>query len=216
MLQLKSAKSFDHPFRHVVLTDCIVSERQEIWREIKELSNKCKDKHVENENFSKLEIKEAPGQIGEILKCMCSEKLTKVCKRFFPEFEDLSPDPTFDGGGFTRSPIGKFLRYHADFPYSNSAKKYRVVNALLYLNEPEMRGGHLHLLDPESGTVEAQINPEFGKIVVFATSKFTPHGFSRIFEKPRYSVNSYFYSDKPADDRIQPGKTEWIGQPPLR
>lgn len=216
MLQFENAEFFDYPFKHVVLTDCILGDRQEIWQEIKDLAAKNEDKHVENDNFSKLELKEAAGQIGEILKGMCSGELTNVCKRFFPEFEDLSADPTFDGGGLTKTPVGKFLRYHADFPYSNSARKYRVVNALLYLNEPEMRGGHLHLLDPESGTVEAQVKPEFGKILIFATSKLTPHGFSRIFEKPRYSVNSYFYADQPADGRVEPGKTEWIGQPPLR
>ena len=106
--------------------------------------------------------------------------------------------------------VGKYLRYHFDFPYSNVAKKYRVVNALVYLSDPKIEGGELHLLDPETGTVEARVEPKFGTLALFATSDGSPHGVSKIYKHPRISINSYFYADKPLDNRIEPGKTTWL------
>lgn len=163
----------------------------------------------ENENFQKIEIREASGLVGHLLEFMCSPAVVDICARAF-DLDGLHPDPGFDGGGLTVTEEGGFLRYHNDFPYSNSAARYRVVNALLYLSSPDIEGGELHLLDPHSKTVEARIKPTFGTFLAFPTSKDTPHGFSRIRRGRRVSVNSYLYRDKPLDDRFQPSRTEWL------
>ena len=140
---------------------------------------------------------------------MSSQKLADICANHL-NLDRLEPDPEYDGGGLTITGTGKFLRYHYDFPYSNVAKKYRVVNALLYLSDPEIKGGELHLLDPKTGTVEATVLPKFGTLAIFPTSGQTPHGVSKIYNHPRISINSYFYADKPLDNRLDPSKTVWI------
>ena len=199
-----------HPYKYVVVSNVIEFPKTEVFKETDAIWHRHKEEHVENENYSKLELKTAGGMCGHLMDLMCGEKLNQFLQDRFPEMGQLTADPSFDGGGLTISPIGKFLRYHADFPYSNSTNKYRVLNALLYLSRPEIAGGELHLLDPESGTVEARIAPTFGTLAIFPTSSQTPHGVSRIFNSPRVSINSYFYAEKPLDDRVQPSKTEWL------
>jgi hypothetical protein len=71
-------------------------------------------------------------------------------------------------------------------------------------------GGDLHLLDSSTKTVEASIQPLWGRILAFPTSRSTPHGFSIIKNGRRIGVNAYFYADSPLDDRFTPSKTEWL------
>jgi Rps23 Pro-64 3,4-dihydroxylase Tpa1-like proline 4-hydroxylase len=147
--------------------------------------------------------------IGELLTGMQGEKILSFCKKIF-HFEELYGDPNFDGGGLTITNKGGFLRYHADFPYSNLANRYRVINAILYLSTRDIQGGNLHLIDYDSGTVEASIQPKFGTIAIFPTSKYTQHGVSRILEGTRVGINAYFYANAPLDDRVDPSKTLWM------
>jgi Rps23 Pro-64 3,4-dihydroxylase Tpa1-like proline 4-hydroxylase len=164
-----------------------------------------------NQNFQKTEIRASNknGIVKEVLSLMSSAEMTEVLSDAFG-IASLSSDKSFDGGGLTITDTGGFLRYHADFPYSNLAKKYRVINCLLYLSSPDIHGGDLHLLDPTTRTVEAAIEPVWGRLLAFPTSKNTPHGFSRITSGRRISVNAYYYADYPLDDRFAPGKTEWL------
>ena len=119
-----------------------------------------------------------------------------------------SADLSFDGDGLIIFLAGKFLRYRADALYSNSANKYLVLKVPLYLSRPKIMAGELHLLDPESETVEARIGPTFRTMAIFPTTSRTSHCFSSTFNSPRVSINSYFYAEKPLDDRIKRFKTE--------
>lgn len=163
-----------------------------------------------NHNFQKIEIRKPDSEIlKSLLKYMQSIEIINALRDIF-KIDDLTADPYFDGGGITISNVGAYLRYHHDFPYSNVTGKYRVVNALLYLSSDDIDGGDLHLLDPVSGTVEATIAPTWGTVVAFPTSKYTPHGFSRIRNGTRVGVNAYYYSNTPLDDRYEPQKTTWL------
>ncbi len=163
----------------------------------------------ETENTRKYEWKSFEDETQQLLDFMISQEVVTTCKDYFG-LAELESDPSFDGGGLVVSEVGGYLRYHHDFPYSNETGKYRVVNALLYLSSRNLRGGNLHLLDPKSGTVEFEIVPSSGTFVAFPTSKFTPHGFSRILEGRRIGVNSYLYASSPLDGRWKPSATEWL------
>ena len=206
---LKKHEVFYEPFKHIVYKDCIEGNQEDITSAAIKLGEEKKKSLVENDNYSKIEIKQSDGPLKDLFAFMSSQELADICSKHL-DLRKLEPDPEYDGGGLTITGIGKFLRYHYDFPYSNVAKKYRVVNALLYLSNPKIKGGELHLLDPKTGTVEASVSPKFGTLAIFSTSDQTPHGVSKIYKHPRISINSYFYSDKPLDERIEPSKTVWL------
>jgi Rps23 Pro-64 3,4-dihydroxylase Tpa1-like proline 4-hydroxylase len=140
----------------------------------------------------------------------CAEAISTAFNLDF----DLVGDPSFDGGGFVVSPPGSFLGYHADFNYSSEVQKYRVANILLYMNEKYSAsdGGNLHLLDPDTLTVEKAVAPIENRALVFLTTDKTPHGVSRnLQEFSRKSFNAYFYTDQnPKDTDNNPHKTLWI------
>lgn len=207
-MELINAEYFSYPYPHLIGKIDIESNEDQVASLISEIHESVKIMTL-NDNFQKTEVRNCPGLLGMLMAYMQSTQIMELCERAFST-EKLMPDPGFDGGGLTITSAGGYLRYHHDFPYSNSAKAYRVVNALLYLNKSNLIGGDLHLIDPSSRTVEKIISPSFGLFVAFPTSKNTPHGFSRIKSGDRVSINSYFYSELPLDDRVQPCKTEWL------
>ena len=211
MLNLKSHKNFDIPFSYTIFENAIELSYQDF---IKELNTIEVDLFTErnNENFQKKELSKCNNIIiNNLLDEIVSEHTLNKIKTIY-NFQNLTTDPTFDGGGLTITETGGYLRYHADFPYSNSAKKFRVLNAILYLSDPTIIGGELHLLDFKTGTVEASIKPVYGTLLVFPTSKYTIHGFSKILKGKRITINSYLYDDKPIDDRNEPSKTIWFNK----
>lgn len=208
MLNLKNYKKFLRPFPHLVIKNAISIDSARFKNEVNEILTSSENIR-KNENFQKIEIKKAGGLIGQLLSEMQGSQLLDFARENF-SLNNISSDLSYDGGGFTITPQGGFLRYHADFPYSSKVEKYRVLNALLYLCDDDFEGGELHLIDPISGTVEARITPKFGTIAIFPTSKYTPHGVSRIIKGNRLSINSYFYDSKPLDDRLIPSKTIWL------
>jgi len=190
---------FDVPFSYEELLDAI---------DIEPDSYKLR---TNNTNFQKMEIRTShtKGIIDDLLILMSSHELTKSLSAVF-DIAPLTSDISYDGGGLTITDVGGHLHYHADFPYSNKVKKYRVINCLLYLSSPNIKGGDLHLLDPSTRTVEASVQPLWGRVIAFPTTRHTPHGFSKVKEGRRISVNAYFYADHPLDERYSPSKTEWL------
>jgi len=210
-LNLKNPLVKEEPFRHIIFQNCIPLDQKAVTAEAMAVLDAAKKTKAESSNYSKIEVKHADGICGQLLDAMCGEELGKLCSKYFT-LPGLTPDPEYDGGGLTMTAPGKFLRYHYDFPFSSVAKKYRVVNALLYLSDPAIEGGELHLLDADSGTVEATVSPKFGTLAIFATSDKSPHGVSKIRRHPRISINSYFYLNQPLDNRVEPSKTTWLNE----
>jgi Rps23 Pro-64 3,4-dihydroxylase Tpa1-like proline 4-hydroxylase len=208
MLNLTNFEVFSRPYQYIVIKNAIRIDTGTFINEVNQILASSVNAR-NNDNFQKTEVKSAEGVIGQLLSEMQSSQLLNFSREKF-SLNNISGDLSYDGGGFTVTPQGGFLRYHADFPYSSSVGKYRVLNALMYLCDDSFEGGELHLIDPISGTVEARITPKFGTIAIFPTSKYTPHGVSRIIKGNRLSINSYFYDSKPLDDRLTPSKTMWL------
>jgi hypothetical protein len=170
-----------------------------------------KQEYRDNQNFQKIEIK-SPLNLPQgkpIFEFVTSEETVNLANGFLGR-SDLILDRRFDGGGLTATFTDGFLRYHHDFPFSSIVNKYRVLNLIMYFSTPDIDGGDLHLLDPVSQTVEYSFSPHAFKFIMFPTSKWTPHGFSRIRNGCRISFNAYFYADLPLDDRFVATKTNWL------
>lgn len=208
MLNLQNYKHSNIPFDHIIVEDAVSIKQADFLEQLQKIEPSQFIKSS-NSNFQKQELRVSNGLIGDLLGYMQSNQMLRFCEEQL-NIEKLYPDPSYDGGGLTITPTGGFLRYHADFPYSNSTNQYRVVNAILYLSTSDIKGGNLHLIDYESGTVEKSIAPQFGKIAIFPTSKYTQHGVSRILDGTRIGINAYYYADNPLDDRLTPSKTLWI------
>jgi Rps23 Pro-64 3,4-dihydroxylase Tpa1-like proline 4-hydroxylase len=209
MIKFKSIELCTYPWPHLL-------GQIELEFSYENLKKWLEDEPKENfqithtDNFQKKELRHSYGDMGKVLSLMCSENIVSMSEQMF-SLKNLQTDQTFDGGGVVITEEGGYLRYHNDFPYSSPRGLYRVVNTLMYLNSPNsLVGGDLHLLDPNSKTVEKIIKPDYGVFVAFPTSKQTPHGHSRILKGERISINSYLYRDSPLDDRVTPSKTEWI------
>jgi Rps23 Pro-64 3,4-dihydroxylase Tpa1-like proline 4-hydroxylase len=145
-----------------------------------------------------------------------SEFIESLRTKFdIPKEIKLYPDDSYDGGGYVISPPGSYLGYHADFNFSSHARKYRVLNVLIYMNEEYHRnqGGLLHLLDPDSKTVEAEVMPEANTMLAFFTDDISFHGVSRNNHNFfRRSFNLYYYADQPisTNQGSDPHKTIWL------
>jgi Rps23 Pro-64 3,4-dihydroxylase Tpa1-like proline 4-hydroxylase len=127
----------------------------------------------------------------------------------------ITPDASYDGGGYVVSPPGSFLGYHADFNFSSKASKYRVINNLFYMNPnyTDNLGGQLHLLDSNSKTVEKFVAPSQNTILGFFTDDTSFHGVSLNKENFfRRSFNLYYCYDKPisSNQAVQPHRTIWM------
>lgn len=215
--KLKQSTIETYPFEYTVIDNFLdISNAENFYNGL--LTNKAlKESQLYDTetNGSKRQFNVSNGNIflQELLDVFSNSELSSAIAEKFSFDELLYPDATFEGGGLTFSPPGTFLRYHGDFNYSSKVQKYRVINAILYLNynyQPS-DGGQLHLLDPKSDTVERIVEPVFNRCVLFKTSKETPHGVSRNNnEFTRVSFNSYFYADSPLrEDETQPHRTLW-------
>lgn len=215
--QIKQSTIETYPFEYTVIDNFLdIGDPENFYNGL--LTNKTlKESQLYDTetNGSKRQFNVSNGNIflQELLDVFSNSELSSAIADKFAFSQPLYPDATFEGGGLTFSPPGTFLRYHGDFNYSSRVEKYRVINAILYLNYNYQTsdGGHLHLLDYKSDTVERIVEPVFNRCVIFKTSKETPHGVNRNNNDfTRVSFNSYFYADSPLrEDEKQPHRTLW-------
>jgi hypothetical protein len=114
--------------------------------------------------------------------------------------EGLLPDPTLFAGGLHEIPSGGCFGVHIDF---NKHPVTRLDNRLVfitYLNKdwlPEY-GGALQLVDGDGTTVN-EVEPIFGRSILFAHSKASRHGHpdpvAAPDDRPRRSLAAYFYTN---------------------
>jgi Rps23 Pro-64 3,4-dihydroxylase Tpa1-like proline 4-hydroxylase len=215
--KIENVVIINQPFPHMVIDDFLpIDDAENFYKQIIDAKD-AKEKYLmQNEangvkkTFGDVVVSESQKQIAGVFG---SDKIAKMLADKFNCKDVVYADPTFDHAGLTISPPNSFLRYHADFNFSDKLNRYRVLNAIFYanLNYSNKDGGCLHLLDHESGTVEAIIKPVFNRCAVFLTSKDTPHGVSRnSSDFTRISFNCYFYTDQPPNvDQTQPHRTIW-------
>ena len=219
--KLTAAKVGSYPFSHFVINNVLDSELlSNIFADIYALE-KSEPTSIFKSNFGeKKEWKEFPTELthlNQLLEYLSSEEFINALQAKFGISEKIKlyADKSYDGGGYVISPPGSYLGYHADFNFSSKAEKFRVLNVLLYMNEnyENHQGGQLHLLDPESKTVETVIKPEANTLLAFFTDDVSFHGVSRnrtgFF---RRSFNLYYYADQPISPNqgADPHKTIWL------
>lgn len=219
--QLETIKTSESPFQHFLLENTLSeSDLKDLQRDLAELE-KTEPSNVFKSNFGeKKEWKKFPNdlyRLNEFLDFYSSSYFIKILKQKFGISEEIQifADNSYDGGGYVISPPGSYLSYHADFNFSNNVGKYRVLNVLFYLNQNYdfLSGGHLHLLDSKSKTVEKIILPKENTMLAFFTDDISFHGVSKNHENFfRRSFNLYYYSDIPISSHQshEPHKTIWL------
>lgn len=137
---------------------------------------------------------------------------------------DLLYDPWYFGGGTHESREGQELDAHVDFNRHPANGWHRRLNLIVYLNHQweDGWGGALELhTDPRRDDNQITlITPLFNRCVVFETTEWSWHGFSRIALPPanadltRRSIALYFYSKtRPADELAPDHSTIYVERP---
>jgi Rps23 Pro-64 3,4-dihydroxylase Tpa1-like proline 4-hydroxylase len=210
-----------YPFPHLVLSN-FFSEKfwSKIENELKMLEKSAPDRNFNSDFGVKSEWKNFSDlypSLQSMLNFLFSNRFIDQLKETFGILSEvaITPDWTFDGGGYVISPPGSFLGYHADFNFSSEAKRYRVMNVLIYANRDYRGsfGGELHLLDSDSKTVEKLVAPEANTFLAFLTDDKAFHGVSRNQKDFfRRSFNLYYYADAPisTNQDLIPHKTIWL------
>ena len=135
---------------------------------------------------------------------------------------DLIYDPDYFGGGTHENLSGQDLDLHIDFNYHPTTHLHRRLNLILFLNESWETnwGGALELSEnphkPEQ--CKQSILPVFNRLVMFATTENSWHGFPRIADADppisRKSFALYYYSrERPAEELGRPHSTVYVERP---
>lgn len=220
--QIQNSELEQYPFKHVIIRDFLPKTFvNSLLNELHLLEDsEPPTKKYSSEHGEKREWKLFPEKFSHLRFWMnylqSTELISTLAQKFdLPKDAPLSPDHTYDGGGYVISPPGAFLGYHADFNFSSAVNKYRVLNVLYYVNtnyESNM-GGHLHLLDSDSKTVESIVEPRLNTFLAFLTDDISFHGVSKNSQTfSRRSFNIYYYSEKPLSlyQSLDPHKTLWV------
>jgi hypothetical protein len=140
------------------------------------------------------------------------------------DIPDLRYDPWYFGGGTHENRAGQDLDPHIDFNKHPVEPWHRRLNLIVYLNREwhDNWGGSLELhSDPRTADDKVTLlTPLFNRAVIFETTEWSWHGFSRI-ELPqdkqqltRKSIALYFYtSERPAEEMADTHSTVYVDRP---
>jgi Rps23 Pro-64 3,4-dihydroxylase Tpa1-like proline 4-hydroxylase len=211
----------EYPFKHFLVKNFLYeSDFEKIYEDLILLESTVPSKEFKSNFGTKKEWKSPHSTNDALQKCFnffqSDEFIEKLELMFgLDSTQKLFGDPSYDGGGYVKSPPGSYLSYHADFNFSSVVGKYRSVNVLFYANKEYSKedGGILHGLDSESKTVEVEVLPEANCIFAFITDDLAFHGVTRNRANfSRRSFNLYYYTERPISNRqsIDPHKTIWL------
>jgi 2-oxoglutarate-Fe(II)-dependent oxygenase superfamily protein len=137
---------------------------------------------------------------------------------------NLLYDPWYFGGGTHENRDGQDLDSHVDFNRHPAERWHRRLNLIVYLNQ-EWRdewGGSLELhSDPHAPDDRIKlITPLYNRAVIFETTEWSWHSFSRIAlpegkkSVSRKSIALYFYtSERPQDELADTHSTIYVDRP---
>jgi Rps23 Pro-64 3,4-dihydroxylase Tpa1-like proline 4-hydroxylase len=118
----------------------------------------------------------------------------------------LVTDPEFHGGGLHDIPSGGKFGMHVDFnqhPITKLANRFVLIT---YLNKDwaPSYGGALELWDIDEQACKVQVEPTFGRTVIFYQSSRSLHGHPKPVNTPngrtRRSAAAYFYTNGRTDE----------------
>lgn len=160
-------------------------------------------RELAHKNVRRKYMQNDPKRFGIFTKELIDELQSKsFCKWLegVTSHRKVISDPYLDGGGLHAIARGGFLEIHADFNYSKRLESRRVINFLLYLNDPweDAWGGNIELWDREMTRCEVSVTPRLGNVVIFSTDNTSYHGHPHPLECPagtyRKSIALYYYS----------------------
>jgi len=137
---------------------------------------------------------------------------------------DLRYDPWYFGGGTHDNRHGQDLDPHVDFNRHPEDGSHRRLNLIVYLNHEweDAWGGSLELhTDPRAADDRVTlVTPLFNRCVVFETTEWSWHGFSRIDlpedrrQLSRKSIALYFYTrERPPEELAPTHSTIYVDRP---
>ena len=138
--------------------------------------------------------------------------------------DGLLYDPYYFGGGTHENREGQDLDPHVDFNRHPVEGWHRRLNLIVYLNHEwdDAWGGSLELhSDPRSPDDRVtRVTPLFNRAVIFETTEWSWHGFSRIAlpaerrDLSRKSIALYFYTrERPVEELADTHSTIYVEQP---
>lgn len=119
--------------------------------------------------------------------------------------EGLIPDPELYSGGLHDIPTGGKFAMHTDFNQHGVTKLDNRLVFITYLNKgwQSSYGGTLELWSVEDNQCKVEIEPLFGRSVLFLQSSKSLHGHPKPVNapngRPRRSAAAYFYSNGRSD-----------------
>ena len=133
-------------------------------------------------------------------------------------------DPWYFGGGTHENRAGQDLDAHVDFNRHPLERWHRRLNLIVYLNREwdDAWGGSLELhSDPRAADDRITlITPLYNRAVIFETTEWSWHGFSRMVlpqDKSaisRKSIALYFYTtDRPQEELADTHSTIYVDRP---
>jgi hypothetical protein len=158
------------------------------------------------------EVKSAENEWSRISEAARSLLAQLNSAAFIDALEELSgiqgliADTRLIGGGLHQIGRGGKLNVHADFNYFEATRLHRRLNVLLYLNQDWRSewGGQLELWTHDLAFCQRSIEPEFNRMVIFATTSTSFHGHPKPLTCPsnvtRKSLALYYYTAYPGPD----------------
>ncbi len=214
------------PFRHVVIDDFLADafaarllaefpafERGNARNEAGELGQKSTVERIRDLGAAYTELDalvQSPGFLDYL------GRVTGI--------EGLLYDPWYFGGGTHENREGQDLDPHVDFNRHPVEHWHRRINLIVYLNHEwdDAWGGSLELhSDPRAPDDRVTlVTPLYNRCVIFETTEWSWHGFSRIALPAdrqglsRKSIALYFYTkERPADELADSHSTIYVDRP---
>ncbi len=192
------------PFRHLVIDGFLQPETAEIafkgfptMEEMDTLKdfrqNKAQDPGIHKFNPIFTQI---------IFEHLHSERMLKIFTEI-TGMPELFADEKLYASGLAQGADGSFLNVHIDNSSHPVNPWYRRLNLLVYLNKnwQEEKGGHVEFWSQDMSE-STGILPIFNRAVIFATDKYSWHGYRQVNTPDgdtRKSINIYYFSQQSPD-----------------